>query len=91
MELRDGNLRLVPNNPSTLVGVPHDRPVVGYGGKTVNTLRLWGAAAAHSFDFQRFSEGDFVASMAEFLGAESLTRFLYPDDTTPQGRALRLM
>ena len=91
MELRDGSLRLVPNNPSTLVGVPYDRPVVGYGGKTVNTLRLWGAAAAHSFDFHRFSEGDFVASMAESLGAESLTRVLYPDDTTPQGRALRLM
>jgi starch phosphorylase len=91
MELRDGSLRLVPSNPSTLVGVPYDRPVVGYGGKTVNTLRLWGAAAAHSFDFQRFSEGDFVASMAESLGAESLTRVLYPDDTTPQGRALRLM
>ena len=70
IELRDGNLRLVPNNPSTLVGVPYDRPVVGYGGKTVNTLRLWGAAAAHSFDFQRFSEGDFVASMAESLGAD---------------------
>jgi glycogen phosphorylase len=91
MELRDGSLRLVPSNPSTLVGVPYDRPVVGYGGKTVNTLRLWGAAAAHSFDFQRFSEGDFVASMAQSLGAESLTRVLYPDDTTPQGRALRLM
>ena len=91
IELRDGSLRLVPNNPSTLVGVPYDRPIVGYGGKTVNTLRLWGAAAAHSFDFQRFSEGDFVASMAESLGAESLTRVLYPDDTTPQGRALRLM
>jgi hypothetical protein len=63
--------------------------LVGYGGKTVNTLRLWTASAAHSFDFQRFSEGDFVASMADSLGAESLTRVLYPDDTTPQGRALR--
>ena len=91
IELRDGSLRLVPNNPSTLVGVPYDRPVVGYCGKTVNTLRLWGAAAVHSFDFQRFSEGDFVASMAELLGAESLTRVLYPDDTTPQGCGLRLM
>ena len=91
IELRDGNLHLVPNNPSTLVGVPYDRPIVGYGGKTVNTLRLWGAAATQSFDFGRFSEGDFVASMAESLGAESLTRVLYPDDTTSQGRALRLM
>jgi starch phosphorylase len=91
IELREGSLRLVANNPSTLVGVPYDRPVVGYCGKTVNTLRLWGAAAVHSFDFQRFSEGDFVASMAELLGAESLTRVLYPDDTTPQGSGLRLM
>jgi glycogen phosphorylase len=90
-ELREGKLNMIPNRPSTLIGVPYDRPVVGYGGKTVNTLRLWSAAAAHSFDFQRFSEGDFVASMAETLGAESLTRVLYPDDTTPQGRALRLM
>jgi starch phosphorylase len=90
-ELRDGSLRLVPNNPSTLIGVPFDRPVVGYGGRTVNTLRLWSAAAAHSFDFQRFSEGDFVASMAESLRAESLTRVLYPDDSTSQGRGLRLM
>ena len=91
MELRGGTLRFVPNQPSTLMGVPYDRPVVGYGGKTINTLRLWSASAMHSFDFQRFSEGDFVASMAETLGAESLTRVLYPDDSTPQGRELRLM
>ncbi len=91
MKLRNGNLRLVPNQPSTLIGLPYDRPVVGYGGRTINTLRLWSASAAHSFDFQRFSEGDFVASMAETLGAESLTRVLYPDDSTQQGRGLRLM
>ena len=65
--------------------------MVGYGGKTVNTLRLWSATAAHAFDFQRFSGGDFVASIAEALNAESLTRVLYPDDHTPQGRELRLM
>ena len=91
MELRDGALSLVPNQPSTLLGLPYDRPVVGYGGKTVNTLRLWSASATRSFDFQRFSEGDFAASMAGTLGAESLTRVLYPDDSTQQGRALRLM
>ena len=65
--------------------------MIGYGGKTVNTLRLWSATAAHAFDFQRFSGGDFVASIAEALNAESLTRVLYPDDHTPQGRGLRLM
>jgi starch phosphorylase len=90
-ELREGTLRMIPHKPSTLIGVPYDRPVIGYGGKTVNTLRLWSATAAHAFDFQRFSGGDFVASIAEALNAESLTRVLYPDDHTPQGRELRLM
>ncbi len=90
-ELRQGTLRMIPNSPSTLIGIPYDRPVVGYGGKTVNTLRLWSATAAHAFDFQRFSGGDFVASIAEALNAESLTRVLYPDDHTMQGRELRLM
>ena len=91
VELREGKLLMIPNRPSTLVGVPYDRPVVGYGGKTVNTLRLWSATAAHAFDFQRFSGGDFVAAIAEALNAESLTRVLYPDDHTLQGRELRLM
>src|SRR5271157_2913814 len=90
-EVRAGSLRMVPNGSTTLIGVPYDRPVVGYGGKTVNTLRLWSATAAHAFDFQRFSGGDFVASIAEALNAESLTRVLYPDDHTLQGRGLRLM
>jgi glycogen phosphorylase len=90
-ELREGKLRMIPNRPSTLVGVPYDRPVVGYGGNMVNTLRLWSATAAHSFDFQEFSGGDFVAAIAEGLNAESLTRVLYPDDHTQQRQALRLM
>ena len=90
-EMRDGTLRIIPRQPSTLIGVPFDRPVIGYGGQNVNTLRLWSAAAAHSFDFQRFSGGDFVASIAEALNAESLTRVLYPDDHTLEGRGLRLM
>ena len=90
-ELRAGTLRMIPNSPSSLIGVPYDRPVVGYGCRTVNALRLWSARAAHAFDFQRFSGGDFVASIAEALNAESLTRVLYPDDHTPQGRELRLM
>ena len=58
-------LRMIPDRPSTLIGVPYDRPVVGYGGKTVNTLRLWSATASDSFDFQQFSGGDFVAAIAE--------------------------
>jgi glycogen phosphorylase len=43
-----------------LIGMPFDRPVVGYGGKTINTLRLWAAASPDYFDFQEFSRGDLL-------------------------------
>ena len=89
--LREGRLGLVPGMPSTLIGIPFDRPVVGYGGETVNTLRLWGAAVPDAFDFQRFSRGEFVEALTEGLAAESLTRVLYPDDSTVPGQALRFL
>src|SRR5207253_11333962 len=76
---------------SALIGVPFDRPVVGYGGKTINTLRLWAAAAHDYFNFQQFSSGDFVGALAETLEAESLTRVLYPDDHTSMGQGLRFV
>ena len=90
-QMRDGCLHAVPGQPSNLIGIPYDRPVIGHGGKTVNTLRLWAAASSHYFDFQRFSGGDFVGALAEMLAAESLTRVLYPDDSTARGRALRFV
>jgi starch phosphorylase len=86
-----GSLRAIPGQPSNLIGYPYDRPVVGYGGKTVNTLRLWAATTSDYFDFQRFSSGDFVGALAEMLNAESLTRVLYPDDSTSQGKELRFV
>src|SRR5437660_6107856 len=90
-EIRGGTLRAVTGRPSTLIGVPFDRPVVGYGGKTINTLRLWAAAAYDYFNFQEFSSGDFVGALAETLEAESLTRVLYPDDSTSMGQGLRFV
>jgi len=90
-EVHGGSLRGVRGQPSSLLGIPFDRPVVGYGGKTINTLRLWAAAAPDYFDFARFSRGDFVGALAETLAAESLTRVLYPDDTTSLGQGLRLL
>src|SRR2546425_437154 len=90
-EVRGGTLRAVIGRPSTLIGVPFDRPVVGYGGKTINTLRLWAAAAHDYFNFQEFSSGDFVGALAETLEAESLTRVLYPDDHTTMGQGLRFV
>src|SRR2546429_8312985 len=51
-QLREGNFHVIRDRPSSLLGIPFDRPVVGYGGKTINTLRLWAAAAPEYFDFQ---------------------------------------
>jgi len=90
-ELRGGALRAVLGRASRLIGTPYDRPVVGYGGKTINTLRLWAATAPDYFDFKEFSHGDFVGAVAETLTAESLTRVLYPDDSTSMGQGLRFV
>jgi glycogen phosphorylase len=90
-EIRKGALHPVLDRPSTLIGLPFDRPVVGHGGKTINTLRLWAAAAPDFFNFQEFSHGEFVSAVAETLAAESLTRVLYPDDSTTRGQALRFV
>jgi glycogen phosphorylase len=90
-DLKGGGLRVLSGLPSILLGIPYDRAIVGYGGKTVNTLRLWAAAAPDSFDFQRFSTGDFVSALAQSLTAETITRVLYPDDSTSMGQALRFV
>jgi starch phosphorylase len=90
-QTRAGELRAIAGRASSLIGIPYDRPIVGYGGKTVNTLRLWEATAPDYFDFQAFSHGEFVSAVAETLGAESLTRVLYPDDSTSMGQGLRFV
>ena len=90
-ELSGGSLRPVPGRPSTLIGIPFDRPVIGYGGCTINTLRLWSAAAPDYFNFEEFSHGDFVEAFTQTLSAETLTRVLYPDDSRVMGQALRLL
>jgi len=90
-ELDGGTFRAIAHRPSSLLGIPYDRPVVGYGGKTINTLRLWTAAASNYFDFQEFSSGAFAEALAGTLGAESLTCVLYPDDSTSKGQGLRFL
>ena len=90
-ELSGGSLRPVLGRPSTLIGIPFDRPVIGYGGSTINTLRLWAAAAPDYFNFEEFSHGDFVEAFTQTLEAETLTRVLYPDDSGFRGQALRLL
>jgi starch phosphorylase len=90
-QMREGRLTVVANVPTILRGIPYDRPVIGYGGGTINTLRLWGAAAHEDFNFLEFSRGDFFDAVHEKVAAEVLTRVLYPDDSTPRGRNLRFV
>jgi starch phosphorylase len=89
--LESGILRAVPGHATHLLGVPHDRPVVGYGGQTINTLRLWAAASPDFFDFGEFSSGDFVGAIVDRVLGETVTRVLYPDDSTVAGQALRFV
>jgi glycogen phosphorylase len=90
-QLKEGRLRISIGTPSVLIGIPYDRPVVGYGGRTINTLRFWAAAVPDSFDFEVFSHGELVGAVTESLAAESLTRVLYPDDSTIRGQGLRFV
>ena len=75
----------------TLVGTPFDRPIVGYGGATINTLRLWGADSPDFFDLGEFDTGDFVGAMLHRVVANTVTRVLYPDDGTREGQELRFV
>jgi starch phosphorylase len=90
-ELRGSTLKFTRNKPSSLLGVAYDRPVVGYAAKCINTLRLWAAVAPQSFDFAEFSHGDFAGAVIQNVAAESVTRVLYPDDSTEAGRGLRFL
>ncbi len=91
VRMRGGVITALPQQPMNLLGIPYDRAIVGYGGKTINTLRLWGAASPDYFDFGEFSSGDFFGAVFDKVNAESLTRVLYPDDSTPRGRSLRFI
>ena len=73
-----------------VIGIPYDLPVVGYGGRTVNTLRLWSAKSAEEFDLDDFNRGEYVEAVVNKVLAENLTKVLYPDDTLCAGKELRL-
>jgi starch phosphorylase len=89
--LQHGEIVIKRGQPMQMVGVPYDRPVVGFGGKTINTLRLWKAESAADFNFGEFSGGDFFGAVSDQILAETTTRVLYPDDSTPRGRSLRFL
>jgi glycogen phosphorylase len=91
LTLSNSAVQFKHNTPSALLGMAYDRPVVGYGANCVNTLRLWAAASAHSFDLSKFSHGDFAGAVIDGVAAHSVTRVLYPDDSTDAGRVLRFL
>ncbi|HIK56937.1 MAG TPA: glycogen/starch/alpha-glucan phosphorylase [Synechococcales cyanobacterium M55_K2018_004] len=75
---------------TTVFGTPYDTPVPGYRNNTVNTLRLWSARASEDFNFQVFDAGDYTQAVAAKTFSENISKVLYPNDNTPQGKELRL-
>ncbi|HKQ71067.1 MAG TPA: glycogen/starch/alpha-glucan phosphorylase, partial [Polyangiaceae bacterium] len=74
----------------TVIGLPYDSFIVGHGTDTVNTLRLWAARATRDFDLQYFNEGDFRRAVEEKIDTENISKVLYPNDQSDEGKALRL-
>ncbi|MBD2579907.1 glycogen/starch/alpha-glucan phosphorylase [Oscillatoria sp. FACHB-1406] len=85
-----GNSRSIWIPERTVTALPYDTPVPGYNTNTVNTLRLWEAVAGEDFDFQAFNAGDYDGAVATKMSSETISKVLYPNDNTPQGRQLRL-
>ena len=86
----DGTLLYRLENAEEVIATPYDMAIVGYGTKTVNRLRLWEASSANGFDLQLFNNMEYTAAVARQNSAENISRVLYPNDTGPSGKALRL-
>jgi glycogen phosphorylase len=74
-----------------LIGVPADMPIVGYGGRTVNVLRLYSARASDEFDMQIFNHGDYIRAVEQKIQTETISKVLYPSDSVASGKELRLV
>lgn len=74
-----------------IIGVPHDIPIVGYGAKTVNYLRLYAAKPSSDFDIQIFNAGDYFRAVEQKIKSETVSKILYPSDTFDTGKELRLV
>jgi starch phosphorylase len=84
----DYRVRWVPEQ--VVMGIPHDVPVPGYGTENINILRLWKAEASESFDLTAFNAGDYFGAVVDKMVSENITKVLYPNDETYQGKELRL-
>ncbi|RYF56967.1 MAG: glycogen/starch/alpha-glucan phosphorylase [Comamonadaceae bacterium] len=85
-----GRLRVRWVPEKTVTGVPFDSPIMGYQVGNVNTLRLWRAEATESFDISVFNQGDYLGAVSKKVTSENLTKVLYPNDESVQGKELRL-
>ena len=74
----------------TVLAVPYDVPIIGYGTKNINTLRLWQCEPETPLDFNAFNDQDYLRALAEKNKAEDITRVLYPNDSTWEGKRLRI-
>jgi starch phosphorylase len=86
----NGRLRVQWFDSYRILGVPHDTPVAGYCNHTVHTLRLWAAQASEQFDLAVFNDGDYRRAVESKALDESISKVLYPKDSSPEGRELRL-
>lgn len=86
----DGDYRVRWRPGQTIMGQPYHTLVPGYRTKTVNMLRLWSARATREFDLQLFDVGDYSRAVEQKTSSENVTKVLYPNDNTPQGKELRL-
>jgi glycogen phosphorylase len=85
-----GNFRPVWKGYRTVIGLPYDVPIVGFGVNTVNLLRLWAAKASETFDLAAFNRGSYVDAVHEKAVSETISKVLYPSDYMEAGRELRL-
>jgi len=81
-------IRWIPTK--TVIGIPYDTPVPGYDTNTVNPLRLWKAEAGDDFNFDAFNAGNYDGAVSDKMRSETISKVLYPNDNTPQGKQLRL-
>ena len=86
----DGQPRFYIENAEEVTATPYDMPIIGYDTKTVNTLRLWAATSPNGFDLQLFNNMDYNRAVERQNSAENISRVLYPNDSGPSGKALRL-
>ncbi|MBW8782903.1 MAG: glycogen/starch/alpha-glucan phosphorylase [Verrucomicrobia bacterium] len=86
-----GNSRPAWVDGKTILGVPYDIPIAGYGTKTVNLLRLWASRSTEEFDLAAFNSGGYVDAVREKAIGETVSKVLYPNDKTENGKELRLV